>query len=334
MEQKDDIAALLESLCEHPLVEVEASPELEALRREAGKTLWPAGAARPEGDDVTDVDTLRAALAALLSGTGGEAARRTVADAVLRSAPARLDAQSALAFVSAIEQSPQSAPARLVNEILARDIAGAAPSAAPREREGIAKIWSLIGGRSRPARRWRVAAVCAVLLMVSVVPLYRMQTNPAIEAGAPSPTAKTSNNPSAAVDVAAPSKPMPAMAQPCEPRRATSEANKPQSIAPADAPTPPASTATAECAPTPGRDVADHPANETEAVAARQRAEAARQAAAARKAAKVGAARANRSINGDAIGANRPGPAFGTIEPNMPTPSPAAPAGAPATPLR
>src|SRR5436190_1822479 len=241
VEQKDDIAALLESLCEHPLLDVEASPELEAFRREAGKTLWQAGAGGPEGGDIPDVDTLRAALAALLSGTGGEAARRTVADAVLRSAPARLEAQSALAFVSAIEQSPRSAPARLVNEILARDIGGAAPSAAPREREGIANIWSLIAGRSWPARRWRVAAVCAVLLMMSVVPLYRMQMNPAIEGGPPSPTVKTSINPSAAIDVAAPSKPIPAIAQPCEPRRATSEANKPQSIAPADAPTPPVS---------------------------------------------------------------------------------------------
>src|SRR3954452_24572960 len=160
VEQKDDIAALLESLCEHPLVEVEASPELEAFRREAGKALWQAGAARPEGGDIRDADTLRAALATLLSGTGGEAARRTVADALLRSAPARLDAQSALAFVGAIEHSPQSAPVRLVNEILARDAAGAAPPAAPRAREGIANVWSLIAGRSWAARRWRVAAVC------------------------------------------------------------------------------------------------------------------------------------------------------------------------------
>ena len=84
----------------------------------------------------------------------------------------------------------------------------------------------------------------------------------------------------------------------------------------------------------PGRDLADHPANEIEAIAARQRAEAARQPAAAPEAAKVGAARARRLPDGASIGANRPGPVSGTTDRNIPTPSPAAPAGAPATPLR
>ncbi len=45
-------------------------------------------------------------------------------EATLRSAAARLDAEAALAFVDAIEQSPQTAPAHLVEEMLAADRAG------------------------------------------------------------------------------------------------------------------------------------------------------------------------------------------------------------------
>ena len=109
--EQNDIAALLESLCEHPLTDgrVEPSPELAALCREAAKAFSRAGAAGSDGGDIADAGPLTAALAALLSSADAQAARR-LADAMLRSAAARLDAQSALAFVAAIEQSPQSPP--------------------------------------------------------------------------------------------------------------------------------------------------------------------------------------------------------------------------------
>jgi hypothetical protein len=265
--KRNDIAALLESLCEQPLAErqAEPSPELAALCREAAKALRQDGAARSAGGDIIDPDTLTAALAALLSGARGEVARRTVADAVRRSAAARLDAQSALTFVGAIAHSLQSAPARLVDEMLACDVAGAAPRAAPPTRAGIAQLWSLIVGRSQTERRWRLAALCTVLLMAGVAPIYRMQTNPAMEGGAPpAPAANAPNKPSAVVDV--PAQPQRALAkvQPCEPRAATTQAMKAPSIAPTgaptDAPTPAISMAIADCAPAPARELSDHAA--------------------------------------------------------------------------
>ena len=234
--ERKDIAALLESLCEHPLADgqAEPSPELEALRRAAAQAFREDNAARGEGSDATEATRLRAALAALMSGTAGEGERRIVADAVLQSPAARLDVQSAQAFVGAIEHSLQSAPARLVDEILVRDGARSAGSVAVRERAGSANICSLIVGRSWPARGWRVAAVCTVLLMA---PVYRMQTNPAVEGSSPSPMVETSSKPSAVVDVPAQPQSTLAPSQPCAPRGATGEAIKAQNIAPADTPT-------------------------------------------------------------------------------------------------
>ena len=332
--ERKDIAALLESLCEHPLADGQAqsSPEVEALRRAAAQAFREDSAARGEGSDANEATRLRAALAALMSGTAGEGERRIVADAVLQSPAARLDVQSALAFVGAVEHSPESAPARLVDEILARDRARSTGSVAVRERAGSANIWSLIVGRSWPAQGWRVAAVCTVLLMVSVAPVYRMQTNPAVEGSSPSPMVETSSKPSAVVDVPAQPQSTLAPSQPCAPRGAPGEAIKAQNIAPADTPTPAISTAAPDCAPTPGRTFAEDPAKEIEAAAARQRAEAAGQAAAASETAKVGAARADHSPPGSPIEVNRSGPAFGTKGRTIRTPAVAAPPAAPATP--
>src|SRR5262245_52938400 len=97
--QREDIAALLDALCERPLADGarEPSPELAALYREAAKVLSQAGAAGSETAEAGDPDRLRAALAALLSDADVEGARRTVVDAMLGSAAARLDAESALA---------------------------------------------------------------------------------------------------------------------------------------------------------------------------------------------------------------------------------------------
>ena len=301
-----DIAALLESLCEHPLTDgrTEPSPELAAFCREAAKALSQAGAARAEGSDIADAGPPTAALEALLSGADRQAARRSVADAMLRCAAARLDAQSALAFVAAIERSPQSAPARLVEEMLAGDIAEAARSAAPRTRTGIANIWSLIVGGSWSARRWRMAAVCTVLLMAGAASVYRMQMNPAMEGAPPSPMVETSSKPAAI----APAPPPPALAtmQPCEARSVTGEAIKAQDTVPADDPTPMAPATVADCAPTPGRALAGRRADEIEALA--------------KQAAKVGAAQADRS-----------GPALGATDRSFPAPARTAPAAAPAT---
>lgn len=176
MERKD-IAALLQSLCEHPLADGQAqsSPELEALRRAAAQAFREDNAARGEGSDAIEATRLRAALAALMSGTAGEGERRIVADAVLQSPAARLDVQSAQAFVGAVEHLLQSVPPRVLDEILAREGARSSVSAAARNVAESANIWPLIVGRSWSARGWRVAALCTLLLVMSVAPVYRMQ---------------------------------------------------------------------------------------------------------------------------------------------------------------
>jgi hypothetical protein len=333
--ENKDIAALLESLCERLMADSEAGPsaELLAVRREALKALSPDGEAhaRPNRDDIADADRLTAALAALLSGADAEAARRTVEDAALQSAAVRLDAQSAIAFVDAIEQSPLSAPAHLIDEILAADDAGAARSAAPHPGPGPINIWSLIASGSWSMRRWRVAAACMLLLLAGAASwsLYWQGTNPAVEGGPAPPTA---NEQPAVADTPAPPKPALATTQPCGRAGPTRVPPMGQSGELADGPKPADSQAAADCAPTPGNQLADRPADETEAVAARQRAEAAAARSAADAAGKVGAAQAGREPSRGTIDADHSGPMFGATGHNPPAASRIAPAAAPAAP--
>lgn len=179
--EKSEIIALIEALCERPLEDGQADPpaELQAFYREAAKALSQAGNAstRREPDTLADADRYTAALAALLSGSDAEPARRTVAEATLRSAAARLDAGSALAFVDAIEQSPQTAPSHLVEEMLEADRA-AATGLAPRQGAGISAVWRWIPG-AWSARTRRMAAACTVLMVAGVASwsVYRLETD-------------------------------------------------------------------------------------------------------------------------------------------------------------
>jgi hypothetical protein len=270
MVDRKDIAALLEALCERPLADGQAEPsaELAALYREAAQALSRARSGT--GDDSSDADRLTAALAALLSGTDAGAARGMLAGAV----PAdRLDAQSALAFVDAIEQSPQSAPSHLVDELLAPPSHAGSTGIAPRA----VGFWS--------ARRWQAAAACALLLTAGVTSwsVYGPLTNPAAEDGSAQPRAKmptaampTATVPGAAMPAAPPSladAPAPAQpalatttAQPCEPRSSTIAATNLRSRVPAAAesgaaakPKPSEASARTDCALEPH--LADRPAD-------------------------------------------------------------------------
>jgi hypothetical protein len=311
VEQKD-IVALLEALCERPLADGQAEPsaELQAFCRAAAQALSQTGEipAGFDSDSFADADRLTAALATVLSGAEVESARRMVEEAVLQSAPARLDAQAAVAFLDAIEQSPQAAPAHLVEEILAADRA-AVTGASRRDRAGTG-LW---------ARRWRMAAAGTVLLVAGAASwsVYWQPTNPS-NSDAVLPVAKTTHEPPAVA--AAPPAPAVATTQPCEPPGRLADAAKPEpnkaakartgkavragTSEPAGAPKSPDTAVSADCA-APGHQFADRPGEEGEAVAARQRAEAARQAAATQAAAadKSGAARAGRE--GDPVQADR-----------------------------
>jgi hypothetical protein len=336
--EKNEIIALIDSLCERPLEDRQAEPaaELQAFCREAAMALSQAtdASTRREPDTIADVDRYTAALATLLSGSDVESARRTVAEETLRSAAVRLDAESALAFVDAIEQSPQTTPADLVEEMLAADRADGTGSVR-REGAGASALWSLIVGGSWSARRWRMAAVCMLLLVAGVAswPAYWQQTNPTA-GGSALPMAKTTSEPRSVADAPAP--PSPAVAttqatQPCEPRSQANETGNAETSAPAGAPKA-SSSAGADCDSAPGHQFADRPAGENEAiVAARRQAEAARQAASARAAAaaasKVGAAKAGR----EPIQADRSGPTFGPGDLHRPAATLSAPAAMPAT---
>ncbi|MBI5260967.1 MAG: hypothetical protein HY852_04010 [Bradyrhizobium sp.] len=239
--EKRELASLIEALCEAPLDgRAESSAELLALRREAAKALVEA-----TGTDAAaemSADRLIAALAALLSGSDSEAARLALADRATR-----LDAESALAFVDAVELSAQAAPAHLVEELVA------AEARAPRGGATARSVWSGVAEGFRPAQRWRVVGACAVMLVASAaaLSLYWEETGqlanppasvakranpesgPAVAAGAPAARSPVLAPSAVLTPPPAVSPPILAESQPCEPssRISASAAKESRSLA-------------------------------------------------------------------------------------------------------
>lgn len=289
---------MLESLCERPLTEGQTEPpaELLALCRKAATVLLQDshGKLDREADSIADTDRVTAALAEILC-RDNAGARHIIEVAAARSAAVRLDIQSALAFVDAVEQSPQSAPAHLLNEVLTADHTGSTRPTAPFASVRTTRIWSHIAGSFWSVRRWRIAVACAVLFVAGVASWSVWQRpDPAAEGSMALPAAKTTNEPPAVAVSPAPPTPKLAAPQPCKPLDTTNEASK-------ASPSPPTEVSKAEpsteidCTSPPGHQFADRPTEEIEAIAARARLEAARQAAAERAAeaaGKIGAAQA------------------------------------------
>ena len=159
---KNEIAALLEALCERPFAgDQDGHPlDAQALASRAARALSHTDAEQPgaiagqaEAGQAESPGREAAALASILSGTATGAQCHAFQQAAVTSGAVRLEAQSALAFVNGIEQTPLKAPAHLVEHVLAS--AAGAPS---RPRPG---IWSRLFG----APRRQVAAACAVMLM-------------------------------------------------------------------------------------------------------------------------------------------------------------------------
>jgi hypothetical protein len=132
---RNDIAGLIQALCDAPLDgEATLSAELLVLRHEVAKALGQEALGQEAlgqealGQKAVGQDTLAdagdqtqaltAALAAVLSGSAHEAARKTFAGLITRSAANRLDAESALAWVESIERSAETAPAHLIAELI------------------------------------------------------------------------------------------------------------------------------------------------------------------------------------------------------------------------
>jgi hypothetical protein len=217
MVQKNEIAALLEALCEGP--PDHGGPELQALRLEAAKALLQArdadgdSSASPAGDDAFTL-----ALAALLSGSDAEAAQRLLAESSMRFPAMRLDVESALAFVESISRSAETAPAHLVEELLAADTIRS-----PRQEAAAAGPWTRSAQSIRTSRRWSMAAACLALLVAPVIVWSVHWPGPASVANSPAPQARTTSAPSI-VD-GAPSTPKFASeaVQPCAPVDKSSE---------------------------------------------------------------------------------------------------------------
>ena len=329
--EKAKITALLDALCDRPLKDGRLEPaNLRAFCREAARTLSQSAATGAAPDSAADTDRLTAALALLLSGTESDEACRTVEDAVLRSEAARLDAQSAIAFVDALEQSREAAPADLVDELLAAD---QPVSAGASMRQGVERtgVWSRLGGKSWSARRWGLAAGCITFIFAGAASwtIFLQRTSP--ESNGP-PVADAARQQQPTVDASASATPGLAAPPPlalttersCEPRtRAGGPTSAAQTAARADQPT------LADPACEPGNQSADRPADALEQTMARQRAEAARNGEAA-------AAQADREGHRDGLlgdpsrplfDSHPPAAAARAASPAIPTVRPAAPAG-------
>jgi hypothetical protein len=211
MVQKNEIAALLEALCDGP--PDHGGPELQALRLEAAKALLHArdadgdSSASPTGDDA-----FMLALAALLSGSDTEATRRLLTESSMRFPAARLDAESALAFVESISRSAETAPAHLVEELLAADT-----NRSPRQEAAVAGRWTRSAQSMRASRRWGMAAACIALLVGSVTVWSVHWPAPASVADSPAPQARTTGAPSMVEEAHSTPKFASEAVQPCTP---------------------------------------------------------------------------------------------------------------------
>lgn len=163
---KNEIAALLESLCERPFAGDQGEQPLavEANARRAAQALSRADeaqsgsmAGQAEMRQAEQAGQVGAELASILSGTATDAQCHGFQEAAAASDAVRLEAQSALAFVEGIEQAPLTAPAHLVEQVL-KSAAGAPLDSKP-------GIWSRLSGSLLVGRRGQVVAACAVMLM-------------------------------------------------------------------------------------------------------------------------------------------------------------------------
>jgi hypothetical protein len=244
---KNEIAALLEALCERPFAgDPDGRPPAVRALPHADQEQSGSMAGGAEVGHAESPGRETAALASILSGTATDAQSQAFQAAAMTSGAVRLEAQSALAFVDGIEQTPLKAPAHLVEHVLA-----SAAGARSRSRPG---IWSRLSG----APRGQVAGACVVMLMAGGLswslllrpadlpaghPAVPPATNPEAEppisdvaprpapapafapsaapAFAPAPAPAFAPVPAPAAPVLAPAPsppPLQALADPCEPR--------------------------------------------------------------------------------------------------------------------
>ena len=161
---KNEIAALLESLCDRPFADDPGrSPAMQDMAKRGALGLSHADTQQGVPSDAPD-DPGRATaeLAAILSDTATDAQRREFQQAASTSGAVRLDAQSALAFVDGIEQAPVSAPAHLLEQVLGSVGARALGASDAQRKPG---VWSRVSGIRLGVGRARMVAACTLLIM-------------------------------------------------------------------------------------------------------------------------------------------------------------------------
>jgi hypothetical protein len=225
---KNEIAELLESLCERPFAgDREGPPPAGVAASRIAQALSDLDAERPEA---LNPGAPGAELAAILSGTATEAQCGAFREAAVTSGAARLEAQSALAFVDGIEQAPLAAPAHLVEQAVAF-------TGGTRSRPGIwPGLWSSLSGHLIGRRGGRVVVACAVMLVAGGVAWSLLgpadmgpgSIEPALTAPKVQPVSAVAPLPAGVPDVAlaapAPVEPMPVVPMPTVPAPAVVQA--------------------------------------------------------------------------------------------------------------
>jgi len=146
----DEIIALLEELAERPLASEPESAELRAFCREAVRRL-----ALERGEaEAPETEHLTALMATVISGGGTAQDRDELSAALAGSSGLRLEAAASAAYLEAIAQAPRTAPADLVEDLIAGDTAPALAAAARAPRR-------------RFAPGLRTMAACAVVLIAA-----------------------------------------------------------------------------------------------------------------------------------------------------------------------
>lgn len=271
MLDRNRIAALLESLCERPFGRDQEGQASALEASDLEQALSNAEAERPfdqaEPGPAKRPGRVTAELASILSGTATSAQRHGFQESAVTSGAARLEAQSALAFVEGIAHAPLAAPVGLVEEVL-----GSVGGAPPRPRPS---VWSNLMVAPFGRRRGRLAAACALLLAGGLswsllrAPADMVSDHAVAPAAIPEKTApigeidlrlapappSTPTPGLAAAPAPAPPSAVQALSDPCAPRNlATSEAggrSRVETNPAKPAPIPPSKTASVS-APDPG----------------------------------------------------------------------------------
>jgi hypothetical protein len=291
--EKKDITSLLDALCERPFAGEggEIPPAVEVFYQRAAEVVAQ-GDVLPPPNDSENVDAFAATLAAIYSGQETVAQRSAFERAAAESPDMRLEAESALAFLDAIGQTLEPAPAQLTQALTAASV-----EPAPKQ-----SLWSAVTVLLTRRSSLRLATTFAVLLVaggLSWSVYWQAGQAPQTAPGGlvPKTNAVASKVQSPAPVMQGEAKPPIALATSCEPGAAGTNAAATDKAVIAEHATPAAASPETKCGSDADHQLADKGAgaiaNEREAM---RRAEIARQAEMARIQAEIASRKAAADI--------------------------------------